>query len=130
LVDYGRTVNWALAKATPTFRWYRAAMPGWDNSPRRGTRSTVYVNDNVKDFRRWLDGLVDHTYRFGDPATRLLFINSWNEWGEGAQLEPDIDRGDARLQAVVSAVRRAYEINHSSSSALAAEAPLNGAGTA
>jgi O-antigen biosynthesis protein len=130
LVDYGRTVNWALAKATPTFRWFRSAMPGWDNSPRRGVRSTVYVKDNVQDFRRWLDGLVDYTYRFGDAATRLLFINSWNEWGEGAQLEPDIDRGDARLQAVASAVQRAYQIHHSSSSAPAAPAPLNGAGVA
>jgi len=107
LVDYDRTVNWALSKPPPEFRWFRSAMPGWDNSPRRGVRSTVYVNDNTKAFRRWLDGLVDYTYRFGDAEARLLFINSWNEWGEGAQLEPDLDRGDARLQTVAAAVQRA-----------------------
>jgi hypothetical protein len=107
LVDYNRTVRWALAKAPPDFPWFRCAMPGWDNSPRRGPRSTVYVNDNADEFRRWLDALVDYTYRFGDSGARVLFINSWNEWGEGAHLEPDLDRGDARLQAVASAVRRA-----------------------
>ena len=107
LVDYNRTVNWALAKATPEFRWFRSAMPGWDNSPRRGSRSTVYVNDNDKAFQRWLDALVDYTYRFRDPEINLLYINSWNEWGEGAQLEPDLDRGDARLRALASAAQRA-----------------------
>jgi lipopolysaccharide biosynthesis protein len=106
LVDYNRTVNWALAKATPEFPWFRCAMPGWDNSPRRGPRSTVYVNENVEGFRRWLESLVDYTYRYGDPEARLLFINSWNEWGEGAHLEPDLDRGDGRLKAVASAVQR------------------------
>ncbi len=113
LVDYNRTVEWALTRPTPTFRWFRTAMPGWDNSPRRGDRSTVYVNDNAPAFRRWLDGIVDHTFRFGDPEARLLFINSWNEWGEGAQLEPDIDRGDARIEAVASAVERAYALSRS-----------------
>jgi lipopolysaccharide biosynthesis protein len=110
LVDYSRTVNWALAKATPAFPWFRCAMPGWDNSPRRGSRATVYVNDSAEAFRGWLEALVDYTYRFGDPQARLLFINSWNEWGEGAQLEPDLDRGDARLRAVASALRRATAI--------------------
>ena len=113
LVDYNRTVEWALTRPTPTFRWFRTAMPGWDNSPRRGDRSTIYVNDNAAAFRRWLDGIVDHTFRFGDPEARLLFINSWNEWGEGAQLEPDIDRGDARIKAVASAVERAYALSRS-----------------
>ena len=36
----------------------------------------------------------------------FAFINSWNEWGEGAHLEPDLDRGDDRLKAVASAVQR------------------------
>ena len=113
LVDYDRTVNWALSKPPPEFRWYRCAMPGWDNSPRRGVRSTVYVNENTEAFRRWLDALVDHAYRFGDAETRLLFINSWNEWAEGTQLEPDFDRGDARLRTVAAAMQRASALARS-----------------
>ena len=107
LVDYNRTVEWALAKPTPKFQWFRSTMPGWDNSPRRGDRSVVYVGENTTAFCRWLDGIVDYTFRFGDPEARLIFINSWNEWGEGTQLEPDLDRGDARIRAVASAVQRA-----------------------
>ena len=48
LVDYDRAVNWALSKPTPAFRWFRSAMPGWDNSPRRGVSSTIFVNDNAR----------------------------------------------------------------------------------
>jgi hypothetical protein len=73
----------------------------------------VYVNDNTPAFRRWLDGIVDYTYELGDPDARLLFLNSWNEWGEGAQLEPDFDRGESRLKAVASAVERALALRSS-----------------
>ncbi len=112
-VDYNRTVEWALSRPTPEFQWFRSTMPGWDNSPRRGDRSVVYVGDNVTAFCRWLDGVVDYTFRFGDPEARLIFINSWNEWGEGTQLEPDLDRDDARIRAVASAVRRARLLSDS-----------------
>jgi hypothetical protein len=34
----------------------------------------------------------------------LLFINAWNEWGEGTHLEPDMEHGRACLNATRSAV--------------------------
>ncbi len=112
LVSYPGTVEWALSKPVPEFTWFRTAMPGWDNSPRRGRRATVFVGDSPVLFEEWMERLLHHTYLFNPPEHWMVFINSWNEWGEGAHLEPDLDRGSARLEAVAEALRRTAALAH------------------
>jgi lipopolysaccharide biosynthesis protein len=44
------------------------------------------------------------TCLFRPPGERMLFVNAWNEWGEGAFLEPDHAHGEAMLNAVRTAI--------------------------
>lgn len=62
-------------------------MPGWDNTARRGTAAYVFHSGNAVSYRRWLRRAEDATAAAGHdwPA---IFINAWNEWAEGAHLEP------------------------------------------
>jgi lipopolysaccharide biosynthesis protein len=54
-------------------------------------------------FQAWLGDALEETlkHRFGDE--RLVFVNAWNEWAEGAYLEPDRRFGHAFLEAVRNA---------------------------
>ncbi|MCW2778480.1 MAG: hypothetical protein JWN17_2205 [Frankiales bacterium] len=84
-------------------RLHPGVMPGWDNTARRGTDAYVFHGGNPVSFRRWLARAADAAVAGGpDP---LLFVNAWNEWAEGAHLEPDARFGRANLEAVQDVVR-------------------------
>jgi lipopolysaccharide biosynthesis protein len=83
-------------------RVHPGVMPGWDNTPRRGDAAYVFHGSNPMSFRRWLSKAADAAVAAGDDP--LVFVNAWNEWAEGAHLEPDARFGRANLEAVRDSV--------------------------
>lgn len=98
IYDFGAVVSRRLALPTPPFPLYRTAMPGWDNTPRRGRQAVVFHGASPGAYEEWLRALVKAARR-GHPDQRLVFVNAWNEWAEGAHLEPDTRFGTAYLEA-------------------------------
>jgi cephalosporin hydroxylase len=98
VVDFRAVVRRRLALPPPPFRLYRTAMAGWDNTPRLGRRATVFHGASPAAYEEWLRGLVTAA-RLGHPEHRLVFVNAWNEWAEGAHLEPDDRFGTGYLEA-------------------------------
>ncbi|WP_200376419.1 glycoside hydrolase family 99-like domain-containing protein [Thiocystis violacea] len=89
------------------YRLFRGVNPSWDNEARRRGRGAVFVGSTPAGYRQWLENAIaDTLQRFPDPSERLVFINAWNEWAEGAYLEPDARHGYAYLQATRDALRR------------------------
>jgi len=83
-------------------RIHPGVMPGWDNTPRRGESAYVFHAGNPLSFRRWVARAADAAVAGGEPS--LLFVNAWNEWAEGAHLEPDARFGRGYLEAVRDAL--------------------------
>ena len=77
---------------------YPGVMPGWDNTPRRGQDAYVFHGANPLSFRRWLSRAAESARQL--DGDQLVFVNAWNEWAEGAHLEPDKRFGRANLEAV------------------------------
>ena len=102
--SYDAAVNSAdLATVGPHgVRVHPGVMPGWDNTPRRGESAYVFHGANPLSFRRWLARAAAAAVGGGEPS--FLFVNAWNEWAEGAHLEPDARFGRAYLEAVRDAV--------------------------
>ena len=91
----------------PGYRLYRGLCTNWDNTARRKRAGTIFANSSPELFRLWLINAIDDTLnRFSDWSERLVFVNAWNEWGEGAHLEPDQRYGYAWLQAIRDALQR------------------------
>ena len=92
--DYRALVDLALAKPDPEYPLFRCAAPGWDNSPRRDTGARIFRGADPEQFQRWFTALTTSA-----PADGLVFVNAWNEWAEGAHLEPDQRFGRGYLEA-------------------------------
>ncbi|MCR4923887.1 MAG: glycoside hydrolase family 99-like domain-containing protein [Lachnospiraceae bacterium] len=72
-------------------------IPDWDNTPRRSYKGLAYTNTSPESFEEALRILKKKK----DKAPYdLVFVNAWNEWGEGAMIEPDEYRGYAYLEAI------------------------------
>ena len=80
----------------------------WDNSPRRYNRGASIMQSSPENYKQWLDDLIVWTEEnHSDPEERLIFVNAWNEWAEGAHLEPDTYYGYAYLQKTRDALEEA-----------------------
>jgi lipopolysaccharide biosynthesis protein len=106
----GDVFDWrALARQTsqgaePKYRLYPGVNPGWDNEARRNGRGRVYLHASPRGYRDWLRRAIDKA-RQRAPTAPLVFINAWNEWAEGAVLEPEARLGHAWLEATRSALQ-------------------------
>jgi hypothetical protein len=94
-----------FANATPPAApRFPAVMPGWDNTARRMERAAIFHGATPGAFQAWLEEAIRQTREHNAPGERIVFINAWNEWAEGAQLEPDRVFGHAKLEAVRNAL--------------------------
>jgi hypothetical protein len=94
----------------PTVNWqrYPCVATGWDNSPRRQAgEAFILGNATPAGYGRWLTEAVtrqaESTGREG-----IVFVNAWNEWAEGAHLEPDTHWGRAYLETTRKVMRSLF----------------------
>jgi lipopolysaccharide biosynthesis protein len=78
---------------------FPGVMVTFDNTARRQWSSDVWFGSNPYTFRRWLAAAV-RAVAHRDTSERIVFVNAWNEWAEGAVLEPSVRFGCTFLLAV------------------------------
>ncbi|MGF6710213.1 lipopolysaccharide biosynthesis protein [Luteibacter sp. W1I16] len=103
LYDWRDLAAQAMAAKEPAYRLYPGVNPGWDNEPRRSTRGRSFVRATPRAFSAWVRHAIT-TAGKRSPSAPLVFVNAWNEWAEGAVLEPDVRHGYAWLEAVRTAL--------------------------
>lgn len=105
IYDYAEVARDYAARPMPAYRRFRGVMPSWDNTARTGRRAHLGINSNPEAYRAWLETAVNRTRADTPGDERLVFINAWNEWGEGCHLEPDRRYGLAWLEATRAALK-------------------------
>lgn len=94
-------------KLNPKKKIYLGAFPDWDNSPRKKEKGIMIYGSSPKKFEKYLTIQIERSLEMGNE---FLFINAWNEWGEGAYLEADKRYGYAYLHAIRNALQKTGQL--------------------
>ncbi len=96
--DWAGYVNAGKMRRDYAYKTFRTVFPRWDNTARKAySGALVFDGTSPEVYGKWLDYAVAATRANLAGEERIAFINAWNEWGEGAMLEPDRRYGYAYL---------------------------------
>ena len=76
-------------------------IPTWDHTPRSGRKGSVMYNSTPELFRQQAEKVLKGV---STKKQELIFLKSWNEWGEGNYMEPDLKWGKGYILALRQAV--------------------------
>ncbi len=80
-------------------------IPNWDHTPRSGNFGRVYINATPQLFAKHAEAICRRVSLKAD-RNKVVFLKSWNEWGEGNYLEPDLEYGTERIDALAAVLKK------------------------
>lgn len=85
-------------------------IPQWDHSPRSGIRAgLIYTNATPQNFAKLAYNVLSKVKR---KKNKIVMLKSWNEWGEGNFMEPDLKYGKGFIEALSKVVSDTQEVNN------------------
>ena len=87
-IDYDCVYDLILKRNLNNFKKkiYLGSFVDYDDAPRRDYRGLIFDNVTPKKFKEYLKKLLVKAY---NNRSEYIFLTAWNEWAEGAYLEPD-----------------------------------------
>lgn len=86
---------------------YPTIIPGYDRSPRAGSNAVIYYGSTPRLFGEHIDMVLN---RIKDKVfeKKVIILKSWNEWGEGNYMEPDMVYGHGYLRVLAEKLGLTY----------------------
>jgi lipopolysaccharide biosynthesis protein len=107
IYQYAKLIRFLESRLDPPYKRFHGVLPSWDNTPRAGSRGQFILNTTPDLFRHLLSSAIRRTKQRFEEEEQIVFINAWNEWAEGAYLEPDAVYGHGFLESCRLALQSA-----------------------
>ena len=78
---------------------YPTIIPNWDHTPRSG-RNGYILNGSTPELFKLHVHEVLNVIKNKPQNERIVFLKSWNEWGEGNYMEPDLRYGKGYIETL------------------------------
>lgn len=89
----------------------RGCFPTWDNEARRPTKGISYAGSSALQFEKYLHSMSEYSINHPLENESIVFLNAWNEWAEGAHLEPDREFGYTWLEVIKNVIKERAQSN-------------------
>ena len=74
-------------------------IPNWDHSPRSTGKGVIFHNSTPSLFKKHIKQIFN-LLKTKSPNNQYVFLKSWNEWGEGNYMEPDLKWGKEYIKTL------------------------------
>lgn len=101
--DYDRAWKSIIRREDYSETILPGAFADWDNTARKGYNAQLMVGATPEKFGCYFKQLMEKCDQNRVP---FVVINAWNEWAEGAYLEPDERYGDEYLRKIKEIQKR------------------------
>ena len=103
ILDYKSCINsFTNEKEDIKENYIPSLLPCWDHSPRSKRNSFILHKCEPKYF-------YEHALKVlrlvKKKENKMIFLKSWNEWGEGNYMEPDLKYGKGYIEALSKAIK-------------------------
>lgn len=105
IYDYSKTMKAVENNYIPQVDEIPCIYPNWDHSPRSREQGLILINVTPEAFREHVKSTMK-CIQSKPRENRIIMIKSWNEWGEGNYLEPDIKHGMSFLKVLKDEIEK------------------------
>lgn len=99
---YSRLIKHSLGEYEKKNDVYPMIIPNWDHTPRSGVNGYLHVGTNPDLFEKHVEYVLNHIKEKPEDD-KICILKSWNEWGEGNYMEPDLKFGRGYMEALKKA---------------------------
>lgn len=101
--DYPKVVKKFFSPEDNWENVFPTIISNWDRTPRVGKNEGIYVNSTPQNFENHIKDALKIVENKQNEH-KIIFLRSWNEWGEGNYVEPDIKYGHGYLDAIKNTI--------------------------
>lgn len=104
IVSFNRIINGAVDPLDKKEYMYPGIICNWDHTPRSKKNGMLFVGFNKEKFKKHIRLIFDEILEKPDEK-KIVFLKSWNEWAEGNFMEPDIEFGMDKIEALSEVIK-------------------------
>lgn len=105
IIEYRKAIQYFQSQYDKDDNIYPTLIPNWDHTPRSGKGGYVFNNATPDLFEKHATSMIE-SIKHKDKEDQILFLKSWNEWGEGNYMEPDLKYGKGFITALSNAIKK------------------------